>query len=208
MRDDEKLALAEILDAVGPEDLRVYGVPGPQIIVDAVWQGWERELAHLPRFSACVDVAEPIDDEQLIIDRNDRAADLRHGEIIAQSHAGYVERQKRRVDVLIERDRHRSRFGAQMWKSCAKAARSWMKRNPYHIGPAHKVTLWIASEHCGIAFGIEIAALGSGMLRPGPTLIAQSLEPQSASQTTGNASNTVLTRAMFASISSEVSRST
>jgi hypothetical protein len=66
-----------------------------------------------------------------------------------------------------------------------------VKRNRYHICPAHKVTLWIASEHCGIAFGIGIAALGSGMLRPGPTLIAQSLEPQSASQTTGNASNTV-----------------
>ena len=107
MRDDEKLALAEILDAVGPEDLRVYGVPGAQIIVDAVWQGWERELAHLPRFSACVDVAEPIDDEQLVVDRNDPAADLRHAEIITQSQAGYVERQKSRVDVLIERDRHR-----------------------------------------------------------------------------------------------------
>ncbi|MGZ5919593.1 MAG: hypothetical protein ACXWJV_07335, partial [Hyphomicrobium sp.] len=107
VRDDEKVALAEILDAVGPEGLRVHGVPGPQIIVDTVWQGWGRELLHLARFLTCVDVAEPIDDEQLVIDRNDRAADLRHGEIIAQSQAGYVERQKSRVDVLIERDRHR-----------------------------------------------------------------------------------------------------
>ena len=70
-------------------------------------RGGNAKLPHLPRFSACVDVAEPIDDEQLVIDRNDRAADLRHGEIIAQSQAGYVERQKRRVDVLIERNRHR-----------------------------------------------------------------------------------------------------
>ena len=45
--------------------------------------------------------------EQLVVDRNDPAADLRHAEIITQSQAGYVERQKSRVDVLIERDRHR-----------------------------------------------------------------------------------------------------